>query len=167
MLTLPGGFGLATLPNQSWRASFQGDGERYLCFNFDLTRAAGEFVTSGRQANFRIMEVIFFGRGSESLLADFDSVGIVYERWVPRPWQIMDAGFWARIDEDASWPAVSEVLVAWLRASGSRKISITQADHKILEIAGMSAEAVEKILPSCRNIMAVDRRQPGRESETP
>jgi hypothetical protein len=113
------------------------------------------------------MELILFGPGSETLLADFDSAGIEYERWVPRPWQIMNAGFWARIAEDASWPAVSKVLVAWVRAGASRKVSITQHDNRIFDIEGTSAEDVEKILPSCKNIMAVDRQKPEKSSDTP
>jgi hypothetical protein len=111
------------------------------------------------------MEVILFGRGCETLFAEFDLAGIQYERWVPRPWQIMNAGFWARIDEDASGSALSEVLVAWVRDSSSRKISITQSDNHIVHIEWMSAEAVEKILPSCRNIMAIDRQQPARKTD--
>lgn len=103
------------------------------------------------------MEVILFGRGCETLLVEFDSAGIQYERWVPRPWQIMNAGFWARIEQDHSGPALARALVAWVRDSSSRKISITQSDNNIFHIEGMSAEAVEKILPMCRNIMASDR----------
>jgi hypothetical protein len=117
-------------------------------------------VVSGRHANFRIMEVIFFGRGSESLLADFDSAGITYERWVPRPWQILDAGFWARITEDVSWPALAETLVAWSQADDSRKVSITQNDNKIINITELGADEVEKILPLCKNIMAIERSKP-------
>jgi hypothetical protein len=103
------------------------------------------------------MEVMLFGRGCETLLAEFDSAGIQYERWVPRPWQIMNAGFWARIAENHSRLALAKVLVAWVRGSDSRKVSITQNDNSIFHIEGMSAEAVEKILPLCRNIMASDR----------
>jgi hypothetical protein len=117
-------------------------------------------VVSGRNANFRIMEVIFFGRGSESLLADFDSAGIAYERWVPRPWQILDAGFWARIDGDVSWPVLAGALAAWAHAGEFRKVSITQSDNKLVNIAGLGAGEVEKILPSCKNIMAVERQPP-------
>jgi hypothetical protein len=106
------------------------------------------------------MEVILFGRGCETLFAEFDLAGIQYERWVPRPWQIMNAGFWARIDKDASRAALSKVLVAWVRDSSSKMISITQSDNNILPIGGMSAEAVEKILPLCKNIMAIDRQKP-------
>jgi hypothetical protein len=124
-------------------------------------------VVSGRHASFRIMEVIFFGRGSESLLADLDSAGIAYERWVPRPWQILDAGFWARIDKDASWSALAEVLVAWAGAVGSRKVSITQSDNKIMNLAGLGVKAVEKILPACKNIMAVERPKPGFKKDPP
>lgn len=109
------------------------------------------------------MEVIFFGRGSESLLADFDSAGIAYERWVPQPWQILDAGFWARIDEGVSWPVLAEVLAAWAGADGSRKVSVTQSDNKIINLAGLGAAEVEKILASCKNIMAVER--PGAEKK--
>ena len=122
-------------------------------------------VAGGRLANFRIMEVIFFGRGSESLLADFDSAGIAYERWVPRPWQILNAGFWARIDEDVSWPALANVLIAWGRADGARKVSITQNDNKIINLEGMNAREVEQILPLCKNIMAVERQMPGGKGE--
>jgi hypothetical protein len=117
-------------------------------------------VASGLRVNFRMMEVIFFGRGSESLLADFDSAGIAYERWVPRPWQILNAGFWARIDADVVRPVLAEVLVAWGRADDSRKVSITQGDNKIINIAGLGAGEVEKILPLCKNIMAVERPRP-------
>jgi hypothetical protein len=117
-------------------------------------------VVSGRHANFRIMEVIFFGRGSESLLADFDSAGIMYERWVPRPWQILNAGFWARIDADVIRLVLAEVLVAWAGKGDFRKVSITQNDNKIINIAGLGADEVEKILPLCKNIMAVERSRP-------
>lgn len=112
------------------------------------------------------MEVIFFGRGSESLLADFDSAGIAYERWIPRPWQILDAGFWARIPEDVSWPAVANVLAAWAASCDFRKISITLNDSKIVNIAGLSAGEVEKILSACRNIMAVESPKSGPKSAT-
>jgi hypothetical protein len=105
------------------------------------------------------MEVILFGRGSESLLTDFDSAGILYERWVPRPWQIMNAGFWARIDKDVARPILAHVLVFWLRNSDSRKVSITQSDNKAIDIEGLNVEEVEKILPLCRNIMASDRQK--------
>jgi len=115
---------------------------------------------SGRHENFRVMEVIFFGRGSESLLADFDSAGIAYERWVPRPWQILDAGFWARIDQGVSRPALAKALTAWAGAGDFRKVSITLRDNKIINIAGVGAGEVEKILHSCKNIMAVERQKP-------
>jgi hypothetical protein len=124
-------------------------------------------VAGGRRANFRIMEVIFFGRGSESLLADFDSAGIAYERWVPRPWQILNAGFWARIEKDVSWPALADVLVAWDQAGNgnARKVSITQNDSKIIDLKGMDAREVEKILPICKNIMAIERQMPDVKGE--
>jgi|GEM_PF-6533845 len=77
----------------------------------------------------------------------------------------MNAGFWARIAEDTSGPALSKVLVAWVRASGLRKVSITQNDNRILDIEGMSAEEVEKILPLFKNIMAVDRQKPDKKSD--
>jgi hypothetical protein len=112
-----------------------------------------------------MMEVIFFGRGSESLLADFDSCAIAYERWIPRPWQILDAGFWARIDTDVAWPVLAKVLAAWAGAGDFRKVSITQNDNKIINIAGLVAEEVEKILPSCKNIMAVERQKPAQKSD--
>jgi hypothetical protein len=111
------------------------------------------------------MEVILFGRGCESLLADFDSAGIAYERWVPRPWQILDVGFWARIAGGVSWRVLAEVLVVWAQAGGSRKISVTQNDNKIINIAGISAGEVETILPSCKNIMAVERQKPTQKSD--
>jgi hypothetical protein len=104
------------------------------------------------------MELILFGPGSETLLADLDSAGIKYERWVPRPWQIMNAGFWARLDGEIFWPDVSRVFVAWVAGRNSRKVSVTQADHKILDIEGMSAGEVEKALSSCKNIMIIDRQ---------
>jgi hypothetical protein len=106
------------------------------------------------------MEVIFFGRGSESLLADFDSAGIVYERWVPRPWQILNAGFWARIDAEVARPVLAEALVAWAGAGDFRKVSITQNDNKIINLAGLGTGEVEKILIVCKNIMAVERQNP-------
>jgi hypothetical protein len=112
-----------------------------------------------------MMEVIFFGRGSESLLADFDSCAIAYERWIPRPWQILDAGFWARIATDVAWPVLAKVLVAWVAAGNFRKVSITQNDNKIVNIAGLGAEEVEKILPSCKNIMAVERQKLAQKSD--
>jgi hypothetical protein len=124
-------------------------------------------VARGRRANFRIMEVIFFGRGSESLLADFDSAGIAYERWVPRPWQILNAGFWARIEKDVSWPALADVLVAWAHAGSARKVSITQNDNKTINVNGMNAREVEKILPMCKNIMAVEKQMPDAKGEAP
>jgi len=117
-------------------------------------------VGGGRQENFRIMEVIFFGRGSESLLADFDSAGIGYERWVPRPWQILDAGFWARIDKDVSWPALAKVLAAWAGAGDFRKVSVTQIDNKIINIAGLGDDEIRNMLPACKNIMATERQKP-------
>jgi hypothetical protein len=117
-------------------------------------------VASGCHVNFRIMEVIFFGRGSESLLADFDSAGVAYERWVPRPWQIMNAGFWARIDADVDRPVLAEILAAWAGAGDFRKVSITQNDNKLTNIAGLGIGEVEKILTACKNIMAVERQKP-------
>ena len=111
------------------------------------------------------MEVIFFGRGSESLLADFDSAGIVYERWVPRPWQILNAGFWARIGKDVSWPDLADVLFAWAHANSARKISVTQSDNKIINLEEMNARELEKILPLCKNIMAVEKQMPGVRGE--
>lgn len=113
------------------------------------------------------MEVIFFGRGSESLLADFDSGGIAYERWIPRPWQILNAGFWARIGKGVSWPALAEVLVAWIHANRARKVSITQSDNKIINLAGMNAGEVERVLPMCKNIMAIERPVPDGKGHAP
>jgi hypothetical protein len=94
------------------------------------------------------------------LLADFNAAGIASECWVPRPGQILDAGFWARIVEDDSWPALAEVLVAWARAGNLRKVSITQNDNKIINTAGLGAGEVEKLLPAGKNVMAVkDKNQ--------
>jgi hypothetical protein len=70
----------------------------------------------------------------------------------------MNAGFWARLDGKISWPDVSRVFVAWVAGRSSRKISVTQADHKILDLDGMSVEEVEKALSSCKNIMIIDRQ---------
>jgi hypothetical protein len=113
------------------------------------------------------MELILFGPGSETLLAEFDLAGIKYERWVPRPWQIMNAGFWARLTGEISWPAVSRVFVAWVAGRSSRKISVTQADHRILDLEGMSTEEVEKNLSSCKNIMIIDRQPPNPTGDEP
>jgi hypothetical protein len=50
------------------------------------------------------------------------------------------------------------VFVAWVAGRSSRKISVTQADHKILDLEGMNAGEVEKVLSSCKNIMIIDRQ---------
>ena len=136
-----------------------------LPISFDMNGAACLCGGWRSSRNFRIMEVIFFGRGSESLLVDFDSAGIVYERWVPRPWQILNAGFWAKMGEDVSWPDLAGVLFTWARAGNGRKVSITQNDNKIVNVEGMNAREIEKFLPLCKNIMAVERQMPGEKSE--
>lgn len=82
------------------------------------------------------MKITLLGRGSESLLTDFDSAGIEYERWLPKPGQIMNAGLWVKIAENTPWSALSKVFVAWLRGRASRKVTITQNDNKILHIEG-------------------------------
>jgi hypothetical protein len=107
-----------------------------------------------------MMELILFGPGSETLLAEFDSAGVEYERWEPRPWQIMNAGIWARLTGEISWSAVSGLLVLWVAGRSSRKISVTLADHRILDIEGMGTGEVEKVLSSCNNIMVIDRQPP-------
>jgi len=104
------------------------------------------------------MERILFGPGPESLPAEFDSAGVKYERWVPRPWPIMIAGFWARQDGEIGWPEVSKGFVAWVAARSSRKISVTGADHKLLDREGLNVQEVEKALAAGKNKMMVDRQ---------
>ena len=72
----------------------------------------------------------------------------------------MNAGFWARLDGEIAWPEVSKVFVAWVAARSSRKISVTRADHKILDPEGQNVQEVEKALAACKNIMIVDRQPP-------
>ncbi len=107
------------------------------------------------------MTISLVGRGSETLLSDFDSLGIAYIRHSPPVGVILDsAGDTIQIIKDISetipWEAIAAVLIAWLKYRPSRKVIITQEDNKIFHAEGLSVEEIERLLPQSKNIIVIE-----------
>ena len=63
------------------------------------------------------------------------------------------------------WAAIAAVLVAWLRTRASRKVIITHKNKQIFHAEGMSAEEIERLLPLCGNVVAMETKKPEQQKE--
>jgi hypothetical protein len=52
--------------------------------------------------------------------------------------------------------AIASVLVAWIRARCSRKISLTLKDGTIVHLEGEPVDRVEELLPLVQRVDAID-----------
>jgi hypothetical protein len=105
------------------------------------------------------MIIKLVGKGSQTLLADFDAAGIVYETRPPQPGVIRNSGDAVKIAELAI-SAVATVLVAWLKYAPTRKAMITTKDGAILQAEGRNVAEVEQLLVSAKTIMVMDAKSP-------
>ena len=109
------------------------------------------------------MQVSLVGIGVETLLSDFDSVGIEYIRRPPSG-LIMNAGDTIQIIKDISdaipWEALAAVIIGWLKYRQSRKITVTTFNNKIFHIEGMSEKEFAGLLPSCKNLIVAETKKP-------
>jgi len=119
------------------------------CWSLDV-------VATSRNSN---MIISLVGKGSRTLLEDFDAAGIVYETRPPQPGVIMNFGDAVKIAEIAI-PAVAAVIVAWLKYAPTRKVMITTKDGTIWQAEGRSVVEVEQLLISAKTIMAMDAKKP-------
>ena len=113
------------------------------------------------------MIISLLGIGSETLLSDLDSAGIEYISYRPPIGVILNGpGEIIQIVKDASgtipWLAVATVFHAWLKHRSSRKINITTKNNKVamIEANGFSVEEIAKILPHCKNLIAMETKKP-------
>jgi len=58
------------------------------------------------------------------------------------------------------WPSLASVIVAFIRARKSRKVTITTKDNKIFHAEGYSMEEISQILHEARSITAIDTEKP-------
>ena len=110
------------------------------------------------------MFITLLGIGSETLLEDFDTVGVEYARREPQPGVITNAGEVVEVLK-FSVPAVAAIIVAWLNTRPSRKVTVTQKDNTIWQAEGRSVDEVEKLLTSAKTIMALETKKPDAHKE--
>jgi hypothetical protein len=105
------------------------------------------------------MIISLVGKGSQTLLADFDAAGVAYETRPPRPGVIMNSGDAVKIAEILI-PVVAGVIVAWIKYAPTRKVMITLPDNTILQAEGRSVAELEQILIVAKTIMVMDAKSP-------
>jgi hypothetical protein len=105
------------------------------------------------------MLITILGIGSETLLEDFDAAGVEYDRKHPQPGVIMNAG---EVVEVLKFTVLvlATIIVAWLKARPSRKVTVTLKDKSIWQAEGRSIGEVEKLLTSAKTIMALETKKP-------
>ena len=105
------------------------------------------------------MNVTLLGIGSETLLQDLDAAGVEYARRSPQPGMDTSAG---QVLETLrfSAPAVAGIIVAWLNARPSRKVTVTLKDDTTWHAAGKSVAEVEKLLTGAKSILALETEKP-------
>ena len=111
------------------------------------------------------MTISLIGPGSDSLASAIDEAGIAYERLNPRlrPGEVINAtgeilaiiGAIATIAHQ-----LAPVLIAWIKAGESRKLTITTNDNKVILAEGFSVKDLERILPSVSKMAAIDIKKP-------
>jgi len=106
-----------------------------------------------------IMRISLSGVGSDTLLTDLDGAGIKYVHRLPEPGQMMNAGELVEIAKVAV-PAIATVLVAWISARASRKVTITLPDKKIVQVEGRSVQEVEHLLTLAQSVMVMETKKP-------
>lgn len=115
------------------------------------------------------MRISIIGKGSETLLQDFGASGLQFTRHRPAIGQVMNSGELIEILSSAKgvtpWAAIATVLVAWLRARASGKVIITHKNKQIFHAEGMSSEEVERLLPLCESVVAMETKKPDPQKE--
>ena len=105
------------------------------------------------------MIVTFLGIGSATLLEEFEAAGVEYARRRPQPGMDTSAG---QVLETLTFsvPAVAGIIVAWLNARPSRKVTVTLKDDTTWHAAGKSVAEVEKLLNGAKSILALEMERP-------
>lgn len=110
------------------------------------------------------MRIFLLGSSSETLLPDFDSVGIKYI-CPPIPIGVImnSAGDTIQIIKDINnmipWNALAAVFIAWLKYHPKRKIIFTSKNHTVVHAEGLSVKQIEQLLPHCEHVMIVDTKK--------
>ena len=106
------------------------------------------------------MRVVLLGPESDSFLAALKSGGIAYRKQrqdVPIGVPMNADGDIINILVDAvPWASIAAVMVAWLRALSSRKITVTTKDKEILHTEGLGAAQVCELLKRADEVYVVD-----------
>lgn len=56
--------------------------------------------------------------------------------------------------------AIASVLIAWLRARGSRKIIVTRADGSTIHLEGLGPADVTKVLINATQLLVLETKKP-------
>jgi hypothetical protein len=101
------------------------------------------------------MRLHLIGQSSDTLLSDFESGGIHFER-IDRPiGEVYNGGDIVEI-LSYSIPAVAAIAVAWLNTRPTRKLMITLKDKTTIHAEGKSISEVKALLESAQLIIAAD-----------
>jgi hypothetical protein len=113
------------------------------------------------------MDISLSGKGAGNFSEELDAAGIKYTKFQPRPGMIMAAaGDILRIAQDAGpCAALAVVLIAWVRATGTRSITITTADYKVVHAKAYSVNDLETLLGNTNRIILTDTATPELQSQ--
>lgn len=103
------------------------------------------------------MRIALFKDSRDSFIKALDDASIGYEELRARPGQVMASGTMIAVAQTAAvLGPIAAVLVAWLRARGSRKVILTLQDKRIVHLEGYSVEQVKELLPLVDHGTAID-----------
>ena len=105
------------------------------------------------------MFISLLGKGSETLLHDFDAANISYVVHHPPVGVIMNAGETIEILQVVI-PSVALVVAAWINGRSSRKAILTMKDNKIEHLEGRTVEDIESLMKMAQKIMIIETKKP-------
>lgn len=105
------------------------------------------------------MRIALFKDSRASFLQELSEAGVDFEELRPMPGSVMVSATYVAIAQIAAVSgAVATVLVAWIKARGSRKVILTIQDKNIVHLEGYSAKEVEAFLKVTESLTVIDTK---------
>lgn len=105
------------------------------------------------------MRIALFKDSRASFLQELSKAGVDFEELRPMPGSIMASATYVAIAQIAAVSgAVATVLVAWIKARGSRKVILTLQDKNIVHLEGYSVKEVEALLKVTESLTVIDTK---------
>lgn len=103
------------------------------------------------------MKLQLVGKGANSLRDDLSAARVRMTAEMPQGVQM--SGLTVELVANATlWPSIAAVIIAWIRAKASRHVTITLDDDREIDIRGVDASEVIRLLTIASHVTALDTK---------